>query len=70
MVTEANPDSLGWDLTSIDCGYGSNPEAIALATATFTVDTDDTVTCIFTNTKRGNIRAFSFSQNSIKLLPV
>ena len=55
MVTEANPDSLGWDLTSIDCGDGSNPEAIALATATFTVDTDDTVTCIFTNTKRGNI---------------
>ncbi|HEU5263751.1 MAG TPA: hypothetical protein VFU34_03880, partial [Gaiellaceae bacterium] len=38
----------GWDLTSATCSDGSSPSSIDLAAG-------ETVTCTFTNTKRGNI---------------
>lgn len=45
-VSETVPT--GWDLTSATCDDGSNPSAIGL-------DPGETVTCTFTNTKRGKI---------------
>jgi uncharacterized repeat protein (TIGR01451 family) len=45
-VSETVPT--GWDLTSAVCSDGSQPSAIALAAG-------ETVTCVFTNTKRGTI---------------
>jgi LPXTG-motif cell wall-anchored protein len=45
-VTETVP--AGWDLTSATCSDGSDPASIDLAAG-------ETVTCTFTNTKRGQI---------------
>jgi fimbrial isopeptide formation D2 family protein len=45
-VAELTP--AGWDLTSSTCSDGSNPSAIGLSAG-------ETVTCTFTNTKRGTI---------------
>jgi hypothetical protein len=45
-VTQTLP--AGWDLTSATCSDGSTPAAVAL-------DPGETVTCTFTNTKRGSI---------------
>jgi uncharacterized repeat protein (TIGR01451 family) len=38
----------GWDLTNVTCTDGSNPSAISLQSG-------ETVTCVFTNTQRGHI---------------
>ena len=45
-VSETVP--AGWDLTSATCSDGSNPNSISLQAG-------ETVTCTFTNTKRGTI---------------
>lgn len=45
-VAESVP--AGWDLTSATCSDGSNPNSIGLSAG-------ETVTCTFTNTKRGHI---------------
>ena len=45
-MAETVPD--GWDLTSAVCSDQSDPDAIDL-------DPGETVTCVFTNTKRGTI---------------
>ena len=45
-VAETVPD--GWDLTSATCDDGSDPDTIDLASG-------ETVTCTFTNAKRGSI---------------
>ena len=52
-VTEDNADSPDWDLTDINCGDGRSSGDTASATATIYVETGETVTCTFTNTKRG-----------------
>jgi fimbrial isopeptide formation D2 family protein len=51
--TEAVP--AGWDLTAIDCSDSDSAGDLATATATFEVAPGETVTCTFTNTKRGTI---------------
>ena len=47
----------GWDLTGITCDDSASdtPSMFDGATATFNVDPGETVTCTFTNTKRGTI---------------
>ena len=47
----------GWDLTGITCDDSTSdtPSTSNGATATFNVDPGETVTCTFTNTKRGTI---------------
>ncbi len=49
----------GWDLTSISCDDGASvvPSTVNLGTLTanFNVESGETVTCTFTNTKRGHI---------------
>src|SRR5207248_986362 len=49
----------GWDLTSLTCNDGSSATAssgdTSTRTATFKLDPGETVTCTFTNTKRGSI---------------
>jgi len=48
-----------WDLTDITCDDGKSSVAssgdLTIQTATFNVDQGETVTCTFTNTKRGSI---------------
>lgn len=51
--TEAVP--AGWDLKAIACGDSDSSGAVGSATATFRVAPNETVTCTFTNTKRGTI---------------
>ncbi len=51
--TETVP--VGWDLTSIACDDGDSSGDTMTATATFEVAAGETVTCVFTNTKRGTI---------------
>jgi uncharacterized cupredoxin-like copper-binding protein len=45
----------GWDLTSVVCDDGDSTGDAGTATASFQVDPGETVTCVFTNTKRGHI---------------
>ena len=45
----------GWDLTNISCDDGDSSGDIGTATATFAVGAGETVTCTFTNVKRGTI---------------
>ena len=47
----------GWDLTDIQCSDSDSatPSTSNSATATFNVDPGETVSCTFTNTKRGTI---------------
>ncbi len=52
-VSETVP--AGWDLTSIACDDTDSTGDVASATATFHVSPGETVTCTFTNTKRGTI---------------
>jgi hypothetical protein len=54
-VTEIVPS--GWDLTNIVCSDPDNETTVNLDTATATIDLDsnETVECTFTNTKRGKI---------------
>ncbi len=51
--TETVPQ--GWDLTAIDCSDGNSSGDLNEAEATFQLEAGETVTCIFTNTKRGTI---------------
>jgi hypothetical protein len=62
-----------WDLNSISCSDDDSSGNVEQATATFVVDEGESVTCTFTNTKRGmivvqkqtvpggDLHAFSFS---------
>ena len=45
----------GWDLTSIVCDDTDSSGDTGTGIATFVVDPGETVTCVFTNTKRGTI---------------
>jgi uncharacterized repeat protein (TIGR01451 family) len=45
----------GWDLTSVACDDGDSVGSVANRQATFNVAAGETVTCTFTNTKRGTI---------------
>jgi uncharacterized surface anchored protein len=53
VVTEDDPTP-GWDLTGLSCTTGGT-ENLANRTATITVPAGGTVTCTYTNTKRGTI---------------
>jgi hypothetical protein len=43
----------GWDLTSVTCDDGNSVGSVADKKATFNAEAGETVTCTFTNTKRG-----------------
>ena len=45
----------GWDLTDISCDDSNSTGSTGTRTATFNVEAGETVTCTFTNTKRGSI---------------
>ncbi|WP_412029775.1 SpaA isopeptide-forming pilin-related protein [Deinococcus yunweiensis] len=45
----------GWDLTAIACDDGDSSGSLAMRQATFNAQAGETVTCTFTNTKRGQI---------------
>ncbi|NEZ02525.1 hypothetical protein G4Y73_00005, partial [Wenzhouxiangella sp. XN201] len=45
----------GWDLTSIVCDDLNSTGDIGTATATFNVEADEAVRCVFTNTERGTM---------------
>ncbi len=65
----------GWDLTSVVCDDGNSTGDVPTRTASFNVESGETVTCTFTNTKRGhviieknaipdsNTQAFTFNNN-------
>jgi hypothetical protein len=46
----------GWDLTALSCDDAGSSGDVATRRATFVVAAGETVTCTFTNTKRGAIR--------------
>ena len=52
-VTEIVP--AGWDLTDVTCVGDDNADIDDTATAVVDLDAGETVTCTFTNTKRGHI---------------
>ncbi len=52
-VTEATRP--GWDLTSLNCDDSNSTVDLATRTATFRVASGETVSCTFTNAKRGTI---------------
>ena len=45
----------GWDLTAVSCDDGNSSGSAANRQATFNVEAGETVTCTFTNTKRGQV---------------
>ena len=45
----------GWDLTAIACDDSNSSGDVATATADFVLDPGETVTCVFTNARRGSI---------------
>jgi plastocyanin len=51
-VTETLPVT-GWDLTALACSEGTTN--LTTGVASFTVDPGDTITCTYTNTKRGKV---------------
>ena len=53
VSTEGAKD--GWDLTGIVCDDSNSTGSVANRQASFTVEAGETVTCVFTNTKRGTI---------------
>jgi hypothetical protein len=57
--TENDPTPASFELTSISCddGGSANPSSgdVGTRTATFKLDSSETVTCTFTDTKRGSI---------------
>ena len=53
-VTET-PVPAGWDLTDITCDDNNSSGVTATGVATINVEPGETVTCTYTNTKRGNI---------------
>ncbi len=55
-VTESGPPA-GWAFTSLSCddGQSSTPSTTSGQAATFKVDPGETVTCTWTNTKKGSI---------------
>ncbi len=58
-AVETVPANGWWDLTGLTCSDGSsaNPStaSVSTQTATYKVDPGETVTCTFTNTKRGTV---------------
>ncbi len=46
----------GWDLTGVTCDDGDSVGSVPNANATFNVAAGETVTCTFTNTKKGHIK--------------
>jgi uncharacterized repeat protein (TIGR01451 family)/fimbrial isopeptide formation D2 family protein len=55
QYTSTEAAKAGWDLTGIDCDDSDSTGSTGTATATFNVNPGETVTCTFTNTKRGHI---------------
>jgi hypothetical protein len=45
----------GWDLTSVSCDDANSVGSVPNSNATFNAEAGETVTCTFTNTKRGHI---------------
>ncbi|HEU0235176.1 MAG TPA: hypothetical protein VFR14_01915, partial [Candidatus Limnocylindrales bacterium] len=45
----------GWDLTGLSCDDANSTESLGTRTATVNLEAGETVTCTFTNTKRGTI---------------
>lgn len=68
-VSDLMPDSYtstetvpaGWDLTDISCDDEGSGEDIGTGTATFDLDPGEDITCVFTNTKRGQIHIEKFA---------
>ncbi len=54
---DATEDTIsGWDLTALTCDDANSSGSLATRRATYEVAAGETVTCTFTNTKRGAIR--------------
>jgi len=55
QYTSTEGTKSGWDLTDITCNDANSTQNVGSRVATFNVEKDETVTCTFTNTKRGHI---------------
>ena len=55
QYTSTEAAQAGWDVTSIVCDDSNSTGSVATRTATFNLDPGETVTCTFTNTKRGSV---------------
>ena len=53
--TSTETAKTGWDLTDVTCSDTDSTGSVGNANATFKVSAGETVTCTFTNTKRGHI---------------
>lgn len=53
--TSTEQATSGWDLTGLSCDDTDSTGSMANATATFKVAAGETVTCTFTNTKKGHL---------------
>lgn len=73
--TSTEVTKAGWDLTSVVCNDSNSTGDVGTRTANFNVESGETVTCTFTNTKRAHIiikkdavpdsntQAFTFNNN-------
>ena len=55
QYTSTEAAKAGWDLTALSCDDANSTGSLANRQATFNVEAGETVTCTFTNTKRGQI---------------
>ena len=55
QYTSTEAAKTGWDLTDVSCDDSDSTGNVGNATATFQAGPGETVTCTFTNTKRGHI---------------
>lgn len=67
--TSVEGTEAGWALTNITCddttnGGTASTGNVNTRTATFNVDAGETVTCTFTNTKRGNITVVKYNDHN------
>ena len=53
--TSTEAAKAGWDLTALSCDDANSTGSLANRQATFNVEAGESVTCTFTNTKRGQI---------------
>jgi hypothetical protein len=70
-VTEAGLPITGWDITDLVCtGGGANTSTVtATGVATIGLDPGETVTCTYTNTKRGHVIIVKNSVNGCATFP-
>ncbi|QLG69612.1 MAG: internalin, putative [Candidatus Woesebacteria bacterium] len=60
QYTSTESAKTGWDLTSLTCDDENSIGNTSTRTATFNVEPGETVTCTFTNTKRGSISGYKY----------